>query len=188
MLLKVIGWVLGIGSIAFVGMFFDKGEVLAGMLCVFAIGFFIPPFLNKINKNARESAEKKGKEHKDLSLKASIIGGFVLIIIAVVIGAPQQPLTEEQKIAEREEECSDTITPMFYVEEIVKQKLKSPATADFPLYDKSQIQHLGDCVYQVRSFVDSQNSFGANVRNNFYVRIKRGETENDWQVQKIEIH
>lgn len=187
-MLKIIGWLLGIASMGFVGMYFDKGEVLAGFICVIAIGFFIPPLLNKINNNARKKAEAKGKEHKDLSLKASVIGGVVLLVLAGFLGAPSQPLTEEQKLVERKEECSDTITPMYYVEKAVKARLKSPSTADFPFYDKSQIQHLGDCVYHVRSYVDSQNGFGATIRSNFYVRIKRGETENDWQVQNIEIN
>ncbi|ALS32741.1 hypothetical protein PTRA_a1543 [Pseudoalteromonas translucida KMM 520] len=85
-MLKIIGWVLGIVAIGFVGMYFDKGEFLAGFVCVLAIGFLIPPLLNKINKNSKESAEKKGKEYKELTPKSSIIGGVVLLIIAAIMG------------------------------------------------------------------------------------------------------
>lgn len=184
MLLKVIGWVLGIASIAIAGQFFDKNEFLAGMLCVLAIGFLIPPIREKLNKSM---VEKKGNNSAELTLKQGVIGGVVIIIIAAVVGAPTEPLTEEQKLAEREEECSNTIAPMFYAQEIVKQNLKAPATADFPFYDDSQIQHLGDCVYQVRSFVDSQSSFGANIRSNFYVRLKKGKNDTDWEILKLEI-
>ncbi len=185
MLLKVIGWVLGIASIAIAGQFFDKGEFLSGMLCVLAIGFLIPPMREKLNKSM---AKKKGNNSAELTPKQGVIGGVIIIIVAGIIGAQTEPLTEEQQLTAREKECSNTMSPMFYAQEVVKQNLKSPATAEFPFYDKSQIQHLGDCVYQVRSYVDYQNSFGAIIRSSFYVRIKRGKTENDWQIQNIEIH
>lgn len=86
-MLKIIGWVLGAIAVLSVGMYFDKGEFLAGFVCVIAIGFLIPPLLNKINQNGKESAERKGKEYKELTPKSSIIGGVVLLIVAAFMGS-----------------------------------------------------------------------------------------------------
>lgn len=101
-MVKVIGWVLSVLAIAGVGMHFDNGEVFAGIICFFAIGFLIPPILNKINAKNKKSAEEKGKSHSDLSQKSANILGVVLIIIAAVIGSDPKPegMTEEQTEAQ----------------------------------------------------------------------------------------
>jgi hypothetical protein len=88
MLLKVVGWLLGLVSVIFVAYYFDNGHIFSGVICVFAVGLFIPPILNKINANAKKTAEEKGKKHQDLTLKSSIIGGVVLFFIALFIAAP----------------------------------------------------------------------------------------------------
>lgn len=93
---KVIGWILGILSIGFVGMFFDKGEVLAGIISLFAIGFFIPPILNKINASAKNVAEEKGKKPTNTSQRSANVLGVVLVIIAAVVGSEAQ--TESEKV------------------------------------------------------------------------------------------
>lgn len=61
-----------------------------------------------------------------------------------------------------------------YAEKYVKQNLKSPTTAKFPgLHEKnSHIKELGNNKYEINSWVDSQNSFGAMVRTKFSCVIK----------------
>ena len=52
----------------------------------------------------------------------------------------------------------------------VKQRLKAPSTAKFPFQLFSTdvlVNYLGDGQYLVRSYVDSQNSFGAMIRTYF---------------------
>ena len=102
-MVKVIGWVLGLAAMGGVITNFEKGEVFAGVICFFAIGFLIPPILNKINAKNKKSAEEKGKSHSDLSQKSANILGVVLIIIAAVIGggsgseSKTKPIAVEQK-------------------------------------------------------------------------------------------
>ncbi|WP_338411439.1 hypothetical protein [Pseudoalteromonas nigrifaciens] len=93
-MVKVIGWVLGVFAIAAVGMHFDNGEVLAGIISFFAIGFLIPPLLNKINAASKKAAEEKGKPDKPLTQKSANIFGVVLIIIAAFIGSGSNSETE----------------------------------------------------------------------------------------------
>lgn len=60
-----------------------------------------------------------------------------------------------------------------YAEEFVKDNLKSPSTAKFPdtTEKMNHITELGENEYQINSWVDSQNSFGAMIRSNFSCKI-----------------
>lgn len=61
----------------------------------------------------------------------------------------------------------------------VKSRLKSPRTAKFPfssISDGVDITKAGDIV-TVKSYVDAQNSFGAEIRSNFTVKIKLNGTK-----------
>lgn len=60
-----------------------------------------------------------------------------------------------------------------YAEDFVKKKLKSPSTAEFPgtVEKDKHIKELGDGKYKIDSWVDSQNSYGAQIRTNFSCTI-----------------
>lgn len=60
-----------------------------------------------------------------------------------------------------------------YAEDFVKQRLKSPSTAEFPgLFEKADhITELGNEEYRINSWVDSQNGFGAIIRSKFSCKI-----------------
>lgn len=60
-----------------------------------------------------------------------------------------------------------------YAEDFVKQRLKSPSTAEFPgLFEKADhITELGNDEYLINSWVDSQNGFGAMIRSKFSCKI-----------------
>jgi hypothetical protein len=44
---------------------------------------------------------------------------------------------------------------------------------------------IGDCVYQVSAFVDSQNGFGAMLRTRYTVKVKALDG-GSWRVQSLE--
>jgi hypothetical protein len=67
----------------------------------------------------------------------------------------------------------------------VKQRLVSPATADFPRYDQVTVTRNGQ-VYTIVGYVDSQNRFGALLRSNFYAEVEQIDKER-WRCNKIEI-
>lgn len=60
--------------------------------------------------------------------------------------------------------------------DVVKGKLKSPSTADFCSYPEATITNLGDNRYQIKGYVDAQNSFGATVRSKFTVTLTLTES------------
>ena len=54
---------------------------------------------------------------------------------------------------------------------VVKNRLKSPSTADFCSYPEATITDLGNNRYKIQGYVDAQNSFGATVRSKFTVTL-----------------
>lgn len=59
----------------------------------------------------------------------------------------------------------------------VNKQLKAPATADYPMYDKSFITHHNDS-YTVSSYVDAENSFG--VEGRLYYTVTMERDGKDW--------
>lgn len=60
-----------------------------------------------------------------------------------------------------------------YAEEVVKSKLKSPATAEFPFLDWSySLDTTTTNRIYVYSYVDAQNIFGAIIRDEFAIKIE----------------
>jgi hypothetical protein len=72
---------------------------------------------------------------------------------------------------------------------IVANHLKSPASAKFAREgsDNVSIDDLGGCKYRVASHVDSQNSFGAMLRTNFYITVMRNSEEKTWTGSDISL-
>ncbi|MBN1463903.1 MAG: hypothetical protein JW922_09565 [Paludibacteraceae bacterium] len=60
-----------------------------------------------------------------------------------------------------------------YVELLVKQRLAAPSTAKFPGYatKRAQFNCLGNNTYEITSWVDAQNTYGAMLRKNYYCKF-----------------
>lgn len=84
-----------------------------------------------------------------------------------------QKRTETPEIR-RERNCGERgkISASIAAERNVKKNLKAPSSARFPWYDASNVSIYGECDFIIRSYVDAQNSFGAMLRSNYYVRLK----------------
>ena len=63
----------------------------------------------------------------------------------------------------------DDILAAWCAEDIVKQFLKAPSTAEVCPMDDMQIRHLGNGEYMVTGWVDAENSYGAMLRSDFVV-------------------
>ncbi|EJO5347004.1 hypothetical protein [Clostridium sporogenes] len=53
----------------------------------------------------------------------------------------------------------------------VEDELKSPTTAEFASINEAKITKLGKDEYQIESYVNAENSFGAKVKSTFSCRI-----------------
>lgn len=61
----------------------------------------------------------------------------------------------------------------------VQDKLKAPSSADFPASSSTNIQDAGNNTFEIRSYVDAQNSFGAKLRTYFFCKIQYTGTPKD---------
>lgn len=69
--------------------------------------------------------------------------------------------------------ASRDLTTMAFIQcqDLVKGELISPSTADFPSFDfESNI--APDDLYIIRSYVDSQNGFGATIRTRWRCKVR----------------
>jgi hypothetical protein len=122
------------------------------------------------------------------------------IIIVLVIGVAglvgiignnsNEADSEKAKISKMmpEERCSRYEHRASYrAEALVKERLKAPSTAKFPSSSEVSfsLDDSGNCIYEVRSYVDAQNSFGAQIRTDYYVRLKWESAADKWYLLDI---
>lgn len=70
-------------------------------------------------------------------------------------------------------------------QDFVKNRLRSPSTADFPSFRNVNVFETGNNKYMVKGYVDAQNSFGATLRTQYECEVQLdGET---WRLQHIEL-
>lgn len=79
---------------------------------------------------------------------------------------------------------------MAYImcENWVKERLKSPSTAEFPSVWDGKLDKItkANQRYYIVSYVDSQNSFGATVRTNWTCSTTQ-TSEDNWQLNSLSI-
>ena len=72
----------------------------------------------------------------------------------------------------------------------VRGRLRAPATADFPGIFQGRADHvtrLDGQRYRIRSYVDAQNGFGAQVRTRFTAEVE--QTGKDaWRLLSLQLH
>ena len=111
-------------------------------------------------------------------MKAQNIGWLVVIFIigaAIILNkqTPHQPY-------------APTDSDAFYItKQFVEKNLKAPATADFASITDTRITHAGD-TYFVVSYVDAQNSFGAQVRTVFNATVQHNG-DGKWTLVKLDM-
>jgi hypothetical protein len=100
--------------------------------------------------------------------KRIIIFGIILIISCIFVGCGGNNQKSFNNLSSSERD--GFLQGMM--EETVKSNLKSPNSAKFETISDSDIKDDGNNEYEISSYVDADNSFGANIRNNFTVTIK----------------
>lgn len=84
---------------------------------------------------------------------------------------------------------NNSLMAYIMMEDFVKQRLKAPGTAKFPsIWEgrKDHVESLGDNKYRITSYVDAQNSFGAQIRTKFVGEIEQVTSEK-WQWQLLSL-
>ena len=100
---------------------------------------------------------------------------LLLVALLCVLGAGSSDAKESK--------TGDVHGAWAYMQSFVEKRLKSPQSADFPFGGYRHVTELGAGRYKVDSYVDSQNSFGANIRTHFEAVIKR--IDGGWELEYL---
>lgn len=112
--------------------------------------------------------------------------GIVVVVLGVVMVGLVLFLvvtTSEEPSPERAEERVKH-DAWFTCQGFVKDRLKAPSTAEFCRYQDAQVAVDGE-KYRVVGCVDSQNSFGANIRSSFMCEVRASGDK--WLLESVEI-
>ncbi|MEX2363113.1 MAG: hypothetical protein WD597_05795, partial [Balneolaceae bacterium] len=105
-----------------------------------------------------------------------VFGLFLLVVTLVPASTDPEPDSMYQSPTEKVEgepvhfsEKDNKSMAYYMCEQWVKQRLKSPKTADFPSVFEGKFDNIfkDGAEYQIWSYVDSENSFGATLRTGF---------------------
>jgi hypothetical protein len=83
---------------------------------------------------------------------------------------------------------SNSAMAYLHMKEYVKSKLKTSATADFPLMTETGVivSKGADNQYTVMGYVDAQHAVNAKIRTHYYGVIKQAD-ENVWQLISLSL-
>ena len=104
------------------------------------------------------------------------IGSVVLFIVFVSL----LPESDEDRSSKIARECNDEITAYAYSAQFVRAGLKAPSTAEIASPSNASIEGLGDCTHLIVSYVDAQNSFGAKLRNYYFIVMRYEKNSGKW--------
>lgn len=155
--------------------------ILFGAVFLAAI-FYASERDNNVNKQGIKP-RKLGMslEWGDLSKKEKTISlvALALIIFSLVyFSNMMEPGTKSEP---------ESITIMVMTQGLVENNLKAPSTAKHPSLSDYSIDNLGGGKYKVSSYVDSQNSFGAMLRQEYTAIIKHVGGDGDkWILESVQ--
>lgn len=113
------------------------------------------------------------------------LAGVVLFLF--VIGFMMS--AQKGNIRPVEDKGDDKQREAFHIcRQFVQKSLKAPSTSDFASYydDSTRVTNYASETYDVSSYFDAENSFGAKIRNHFTCTVK--DVGNDqWSLQELEI-
>lgn len=119
---------------------------------------------------------------------------WTLGIAVVLIGGAWWAYFGWKNSPEREAEqtlkdCNNSIMAYVMSQDVVKKQLKSPASADFPYIGAGGVSSVPDgmCNFLISAYVDSQNSFGADIRTYYKAKMSFDRTTQLWSATALTI-
>lgn len=143
-----------------------------------------PHCKKEVDKDASRCPHCQGKMYVWTRGRKMLAGllGFIVLYIAIVSSSSNSSThtVEVPKQIGIYDLCVDT-------EVIVKEMLKSPSTAEFPVCNAKNfsIEKLGEDSYIVSSYVDSQNGFGAMIRSDWSVKYRYLDDKKNVDIEKV---
>jgi|GEM_PF-1682790 len=158
--------------------FKNKGKIHAVKLCcdLYNIGMSEgKAYVEELTKGIKpNSIGKPDNKNNSTNKKSTNIGCFVLFILVVIVIVVSMCGDDESKQKDKSSGVDSTtirIESFALAQSIIMNQLVAPSTAEFPHSDQFCLIS-GDSMVVVRGVVDAQNSFGAMIRNKYYLAIK----------------
>jgi hypothetical protein len=134
----------------------------------------------------------RGENKKELGLVWLLIFAFSLIAFPTMLWMEHRdgivPSTQDVAAPSKDWRAVDNSNHAYYfLRDRVKDRLKAPATAEFPGVFAGVLDHtkpIGDHRYQISSYVDSQNSFGVSIRTRFHGEVEQ-VSEHGWRLVSL---
>lgn len=116
---------------------------------------------------------------------------LVLVMLALLLpDTNRRASTRDRQVRQTKswKQADNSIRAYIMVEDWVRERLKSPSTADFPgAFDgrADHIRRLPNQRYGIASWVDSQNAFGATIRTHFAALVQQ-ISKDDWILEDLD--
>ncbi len=108
-----------------------------------------------------------GAKKHGLRAKFKLIAACFTIIILVSIVSSL--FSSDKEVPKKKKfDKGDALIESF---DYVRNRLKSPSTAEFGYNSETGVTQLNDSTFSVHNIVDSQNSFGAMIRTSYTCKI-----------------
>jgi hypothetical protein len=126
------------------------------------------------------------KEQRMKSLKVKILVAVAaLYVVVAILGSIYFPEAGQQA---NHYDSPDRSDACFASQKFVRDELKAPSTAEFPDWTESNCQATqSGNVWTVRSFVDAENSFGAQVRSDYTAEMSYNTSRDSWTLNNLTI-
>lgn len=98
---------------------------------------------------------------RKITLISLIFSAFIFGIIILLVSCAVNEDNDSPKLYS---EC------YVYSQRLVKEKLKSPESAKFPIYNQSFVKDKGDTII-ISAYVDANNSYGTSIRTDYIATI-----------------
>ena len=119
------------------------------------------------------------KEQKTFQLTVAILVIILLIICGIGIGEFDRNKIENVDI-------KDSKDAWYTCEIFIERVLKAPTTADFEHFNEERVYSIDANIWAVQMYVDAQNSFGAQIRSEFYCETQYFPNEDEWRLLEID--
>jgi predicted nucleic acid-binding Zn ribbon protein len=128
------------------------------------------------------------KAQRKANIQTLIIGPLIAAPVGIIIYFSIMGPAQKTEGERREQVCRSDRNLMAYIraKEVVRQRLKSPSTAEFPDSNFTSVQ-TSPCVFKVNGFVDAQNAFGAKIRAPYSLEIEYSPSKDSWTTRNVRV-
>lgn len=130
------------------------------------------------NKSLEKFLIDGGKLYIENNESSNSSNSFLYTFIFILIAAPLFYLFLTFISGDKKKEidyCNSEERAYLASTNMVRNTLKSPSSAKFPHYTEVEIYPAGQCSFQIKSYVDAKNGFGAMIRKPYLTVVTYDE-------------